>query len=48
MPRSRTGRPFIDIRIGGLRLTAQRSPIRAIVVLCSLTCSLAGLLALRR
>lgn len=48
MPRLRTARPFIDIRIGDLRLTAQRRPFRSIVALCSLTGALAGFLALHR
>ncbi|MFD0410456.1 hypothetical protein [Kitasatospora sp. NPDC127116] len=48
MALSRPPRPFLDIRIGGTRLTMQRCPRRLLILVGSAAGALSGVLALHR
>ncbi|SOB86346.1 hypothetical protein [Streptomyces sp. 1331.2] len=44
----RSARPFLELRVGGLRLTLQSRPRRLLLLLGPALSTLAGVLALRR
>ncbi len=44
----RPSRPFLDIRIGGTRLTMQRCPRRLLILMGSVAGTLSSVLALHR
>lgn len=44
----RQPRPYLDIRIGGMRLTLQRRPHRLLILVGSVAGAMSSVLALRR